>query len=105
MPFLGFYLTGMALEAAAPYALKALMLLALYGALHAAAHALLSDELRNIFPLSVYLATKVGVRAGGCLPVCLRALSPRSRCRCGSTSRGWCSWRAWCRARPRRCSC
>lgn len=59
MPFLAFYLTGMALGAEAPYALKALLLAALCAALHAAARLLLGDELRNLFPLSVYLATKV----------------------------------------------
>ncbi|KAI8440668.1 hypothetical protein MSG28_001866, partial [Choristoneura fumiferana] len=44
--------------ARARYALKALLLLALSAALHALAAALMDDDLKNVFPLSVYLATK-----------------------------------------------
>ncbi|XP_049888133.1 palmitoyltransferase Hip14 [Pectinophora gossypiella] len=58
-PLAAFYLTGLVLELAAHAAVKLLLLGALYAALHAAAHALLDDDLKNVFPLSVYLATKV----------------------------------------------
>ncbi|XP_061705931.1 palmitoyltransferase Hip14 [Cydia pomonella] len=57
-PFVAFYLSGLVLESRARYAVKALLLLALSAALHALGSALLDDDLKNIFPLSVYLATK-----------------------------------------------
>ncbi|XP_045763022.1 palmitoyltransferase Hip14 isoform X1 [Maniola jurtina] len=59
VPFLAFYLTGLVLEADAAYVLKALLLTALFALLHCLTNALLDDELKNIFPLSVYLATKL----------------------------------------------
>lgn len=58
VPFLAFYLTGLVLELEAAYALKALLLGGLYALLHLLTGALLDDELKNVFPLSVYLATK-----------------------------------------------
>lgn len=58
MPFLGFYLTGLIFEMSAGWPAKVALLGALYGALHAAGVALLDEELRNLLPLSVYLATK-----------------------------------------------
>lgn len=59
VPFVAFYLTGLALELAAPWYAKAALLCALGAALNALTTPLLDDELKNIFPLSVYLATKV----------------------------------------------
>ncbi|XP_041973310.1 palmitoyltransferase Hip14 [Aricia agestis] len=59
VPFVAFYVTGLLLEADAPYALKALLLLCFYALLHFLTNALFDDDLKNIFPLSVYLATKV----------------------------------------------
>lgn len=106
MPFLVFYLVGMVLEAGAPYALKALLLAALLGAAHAAATLLLGDELRNLLPLSVYLATKVrAARARRGRGSCTAGYMQGCTRRCGSTSRGRCSWRARCRGRRRWASC
>lgn len=62
IPFVAFYLTGLALELTAPWYAKVALLVALGAALHALTAALLDDDLKNIFPLSVYLATKVGRR-------------------------------------------
>ncbi|KAJ2950335.1 hypothetical protein O0L34_g8565 [Tuta absoluta] len=58
LPLVGFYLTGLVFELSASYWLKALALGALLLALQALASALLDDDLKNMFPLSVYLATK-----------------------------------------------
>ncbi|KAI5632954.1 DHHC palmitoyltransferase domain-containing protein [Phthorimaea operculella] len=59
LPLLGFYLIGLVLELSASYWLKALLLGALCLAMQALASAMLDDDLKNMFPLSVYLATKV----------------------------------------------
>lgn len=58
IPFLAFYLTGLVLEMEAPYLLKAFLLVCFYTLLHFLTNALFDEELKNIFPLSVYLATK-----------------------------------------------
>ncbi|RVE44942.1 hypothetical protein evm_010416 [Chilo suppressalis] len=58
MPFLAFYLTGLVLELDAPYLLKGFLLACFYAALHFVSNLLFDDDLKNIFPLSVYLATK-----------------------------------------------
>ncbi|CAG5006039.1 unnamed protein product [Parnassius apollo] len=59
MPFMAFYLTGLVLEMDAIYLLKMFLLVCFYALLHFLSNALFDDELKNIFPLSVYLATKV----------------------------------------------
>ncbi|CAH2092312.1 unnamed protein product [Euphydryas editha] len=59
IPFLAFYLTGLVLEMDAMYPLKAFLLVCFYALLHFLTNALFDDDLKNIFPLSVYLATKV----------------------------------------------
>ncbi|CAH1635439.1 unnamed protein product [Spodoptera littoralis] len=59
MPFVAFYLTGLVLEMDALYLVKAFMLVSFYVALHFLSNLLFDDDLKNIFPLSVYLATKV----------------------------------------------
>lgn len=95
MPFLAFYLTGLVLEMDALYVVKAFLLVCFYSLLHFLSNLLFDDDLKNIFPLSVYLATKVRRgrgRAGGALG--RGASDACACCRCGSTSRGWCSWRA-----------
>ncbi|XP_047023549.1 palmitoyltransferase Hip14 isoform X2 [Helicoverpa zea] len=58
MPFVAFYLTGLVLEMDALYLVKAFLLVCFYGALHFLSNLLFDDDLKNIFPLSVYLATK-----------------------------------------------
>ncbi|XP_050679892.1 palmitoyltransferase Hip14 [Leptidea sinapis] len=58
IPFLAFYLTGMLVELDAPIYLKAFLLVCLYSVLHVVTNFLFDDELKNIFPLCVYLATK-----------------------------------------------
>lgn len=58
IPFLAFYLTGLVLELEALYLLKAFLLVCFYALLHFLTNALFDEELKNIFPLSVYLATK-----------------------------------------------
>ncbi|KAM3955026.1 LOW QUALITY PROTEIN: palmitoyltransferase Hip14-like [Aphomia sociella] len=58
MPFVAFYLTGLVLEMEALYILK-LFLLVFFALLHFISNLLFDDELKNIFPLSVYLATKM----------------------------------------------
>lgn len=59
MPFLAFYLTGLVLEMDAIYLLKMFLIVCFYALLHFLSNILFDDELKNIFPLSVYLATKV----------------------------------------------
>ncbi|XP_059059496.1 palmitoyltransferase Hip14 [Achroia grisella] len=59
MPFIAFYLTGLILEMEAIYILKLFLLLCFYALLHFLSNVLFDDDLKNIFPLSVYLATKV----------------------------------------------
>lgn len=59
MPFLVFYLTGLVLELDALYLVKVCLLVCVYCAAHWLSNALFDDELKNIFPLTVYLATKV----------------------------------------------
>lgn len=59
MPFIAFYLTGLVLEMDAFYLLKIFLLVCFYALLHFVSNLLFDDELKNIFPLSVYLATKV----------------------------------------------
>lgn len=59
IPFLAFYLTGLVLEMDVMYPLKAFLLVCFYALLHFLTNALFDDDLKNIFPLSVYLATKV----------------------------------------------
>ncbi|XP_053600142.1 palmitoyltransferase Hip14 [Plodia interpunctella] len=58
MPFMAFYLTGLVLEMEALYVVKAFLLVCFYALLHFISNILFDDELKNIFPLSVYLATK-----------------------------------------------
>ncbi|CAH0628541.1 unnamed protein product [Chrysodeixis includens] len=59
MPFVAFYLTGLVLEMDALYLVKAFLLVCFYAALHFLSNLLFDDDLKNIFPLSVYLATKI----------------------------------------------
>ncbi|XP_075972291.1 palmitoyltransferase Hip14 [Anticarsia gemmatalis] len=59
MPFVAFYLTGLVLEMDAPYLVKAFLLVCFYALLHFVSNLLFDDDLKNIFPLSVYLATKI----------------------------------------------
>lgn len=59
MPFVAFYLTGLVLEMDALYLVKAFLLVCFYAALHFLSNLLFDEDLKNIFPLSVYLATKV----------------------------------------------
>ncbi|XP_050341961.1 palmitoyltransferase Hip14 [Nymphalis io] len=59
IPFLAFYITGLVLEMDAMYPIKAFLLVCFYALLHFLTNALFDDDLKNIFPLSVYLATKV----------------------------------------------
>ncbi|CAK1544798.1 unnamed protein product [Leptosia nina] len=59
IPFLAFYITGMVVEMEALYLMKLLILLCFYIVLHFLTNFLFDDELKNIFPLSVYLATKM----------------------------------------------
>lgn len=59
MPFMAFYLTGLTFEMDINYPLKVLFLVCFYALLHFMSNLLFDDELKNIFPLSVYLATKV----------------------------------------------
>ncbi|XP_026765096.2 palmitoyltransferase Hip14 [Galleria mellonella] len=59
MPFLAFYLTGLVLEMEALYILKLFILICFFALLHFVSNLLFDDELKNIFPLSVYLATKI----------------------------------------------
>ncbi|XP_028041893.1 palmitoyltransferase Hip14 [Bombyx mandarina] len=59
MPFMAFYLTGLILETDLNYPLKTLILIGFYSLLHFTSNLLFDDELKNIFPLSIYLATKV----------------------------------------------
>ncbi|XP_068627576.1 palmitoyltransferase Hip14 [Battus philenor] len=59
LPFIAFYVTGLVLDMDAVYLLKAFLLVCFYALLHFLSNALFDDELKNIFPLSVYLATKV----------------------------------------------
>lgn len=88
VPFVAFYLTGLALELTAPWYAKTALLFALGAALHALTTALLDDDLKNIFPLSVYLATKVacyavstderkGLYTRGIAPYAHRIYNPR----------------------------
>lgn len=58
MPFVAFYLTGLVLEMDTLYLIKAFLLVCFYSLLHFISNLLFDDELKNIFPLSVYLATK-----------------------------------------------
>ncbi|XP_045492169.1 palmitoyltransferase Hip14 isoform X2 [Colias croceus] len=58
IPFLAFYITGMVVELDAPQLLKLLILICFYALLHFVSNFLFDDELKNIFPLSIYLATK-----------------------------------------------
>ncbi|GBP07474.1 Palmitoyltransferase Hip14 [Eumeta japonica] len=57
-PFLAFYITGLLLEMDTLYLIKLFLLTCFYALLHFITNALFDDELKNIFPLSVYLATK-----------------------------------------------
>ncbi|KPJ16264.1 Palmitoyltransferase ZDHHC17 [Papilio machaon] len=59
MPFMAFYVTGLVLEIDTLYMFKMFLLVCFYAVLHFLGNALFDDELKNIFPLSVYLATKV----------------------------------------------
>ncbi|XP_072941998.1 palmitoyltransferase Hip14 [Epargyreus clarus] len=59
MPFVAFYLTGLALEMSAPLLVKLFLLVCFYALLHFVSNVLFDEDLKNIFPLSVYLATKV----------------------------------------------
>lgn len=59
MPFVAFYLTGLVLEMDALYLIKGFLLVCFYGMLHYVSNFLFDDDLKNIFPLSVYLATKI----------------------------------------------
>ncbi|XP_045487875.1 palmitoyltransferase Hip14 [Pieris rapae] len=59
LPFLAFYVTGLVVETDAPHPLKALILVVFYASLHFTTNSLFDDELKNIFPLSVYMATKL----------------------------------------------
>lgn len=59
IPFVAFYLTGLVLEMDALYLIKAFLLVCFFALLHFLTNALFDDDLKNIFPLSVYLATKV----------------------------------------------
>ncbi|KAJ0179628.1 hypothetical protein K1T71_005340 [Dendrolimus kikuchii] len=58
MPFVAFYLTGLVLEMDTLYLIKIFLLVCFYTFLHFVSNLLFDDELKNIFPLSVYLATK-----------------------------------------------
>ncbi|XP_028157492.1 palmitoyltransferase Hip14 isoform X2 [Ostrinia furnacalis] len=59
MPFIAFYVTGLVLEMEVFFLLKMFILICFYALLHFVSNILFDDELKNIFPLSVYLATKV----------------------------------------------
>lgn len=72
MPFLAFYLTGLVLETDALYLVKGFLLVCMYSALHFLSNLLFDDDLKNIFPLTVYLATKVILN----LHICLFPFNP-----------------------------
>ncbi|KAL0884302.1 hypothetical protein ABMA27_016282 [Loxostege sticticalis] len=59
MPFIAFYLTGLVLEMDTLYLIKLFILVCFFSLLHFVSNLLFDDELKNIFPLSVYLATKI----------------------------------------------
>lgn len=59
MPFVAFYLTGLVLEMDALYLIKGFLLVCFYALMHFLSNMLFDDDLKNILPLSVYLATKV----------------------------------------------
>ncbi|CAB3221760.1 unnamed protein product [Arctia plantaginis] len=59
MPFVAFYLTGLVLEMDALYLIKGFLLVCFYALMHFVSNLLFDDDLKNILPLSVYLATKM----------------------------------------------
>lgn len=59
MPFIAFYITGLIFEMDALYLIKFFLISCFYALLHFVGQALFDEELKNLLPLSVYLATKV----------------------------------------------